>query len=111
MEKEERLKINVCSVKRRPVAELAWCAFCQEVKPLFWKDGKLLCYEMKFYPKTSRLIIIDSCIADMPTYNKTIRVEGSATIPATILPIVKASAIAEKVLKRAEKMLKEQESS
>lgn len=109
--KSEVLKINVYSAKRRPVEELAWCAFCQEVKPLFWKDGKLLCYEMKFYPKASRLIVIDSCVADMPTYNKTIRVEGSANIPATILPIVKASAIAEKVLKRAEKILKEQDSS
>lgn len=106
MEKKRRLRINVCSAKQRPVEELAWCALCQEVKPLFWKDGKLFCFETKFYSKGSRLIVLDSCVANMPTYTKTIRVEGSANIPSTILPVVKASAVAEKILEQALNMLK-----
>ncbi len=91
--------------------ELAWCAFCQDVKPLFWKDGKLFCYEMKFYPKRSRLVVIDSCVATMPTYNKSIRVEGSANIPSVVLPVVKASAIAEKILEQTLNLLGEEKSS
>jgi hypothetical protein len=106
MEKKGRLTVNVCSAKLRSIEELAWCALCQEVKPLFWKDGKLFCFETKFYPKGSRLIVLDSCVANMPTYTKTVRVEGSANIPSTTLPVVKASAIAEKILKQALKMLK-----
>lgn len=104
-----RLKVNVYSAKHRDLEELAWCAFCQEIKPLYWKDGRLFCFEMKFYPRTSRVIVLDSCVASMPTYNKTIRVEGSANIPSTILPVVRASAIAEKVLEQALNLLKEQE--
>jgi len=78
-EKRDRLRIDVYSAKERSVDELAWCAFCQEVKPLFWKDSKLFCYEMKFYPKRSRLVVIESCIASMPAYNKSVRVEGLLT--------------------------------
>jgi len=106
MEKKGRLRVNVCSVKQRSAEELAWCAFCQEVKPLFWKDGKLFCFETKFYPKGSRLIVLDSCVANMPSYTKTIRVEGTANIPSTLLPVVKASAVAEKILEQALNMLK-----
>lgn len=106
MEKKGRLKIQVYSAKQRSVDDLAWCAFCQDVKPLFWNKGKLFCYEIKFYPRKPRLIVIESCVASMPTYNKTVRVEGSANIPSTILPIVKASAIAEKVLEQALNLLK-----
>ena len=106
MEKKGRLIVNVCSAKSRSVEELAWCALCQEVKPLFWKDGKLFCFETKLYPKGSRLIVLDSCVANMPTYTKTVRVEGSANIPSTILPVVKASAMAEKILEQALNMLK-----
>jgi len=106
MEKKSRLVVNVCSVRQRSVEELTWCAFCQEVKPLFWKDGKLFCFETKFYPKNSRLIVLDSCVANMPTYTKTVRVEGTANIPSAILPVVKASAVAEKILEQALNMLK-----
>jgi len=108
MEKKGRLKINLYSAKERPVEELAWCAFCQDVKPLFWKDGKLFCYEMKFYPKESRLVVIDSCVASMPAYNKSLRIEGSANIPSVILPIVKASAVAEKILEQTLNLLGEE---
>ena len=111
MEKKGRLRVNVYSAKERSVEELAWCAFCQDVKPLFWEDGKLFCYEMKFYPKGSRLVVIDSCVATMPTYTKSIRVEGSANIPSVVLPVVKASAIAEKILEQTLNLLGEQESS
>ena len=110
MERKGRLRITTYSAKQKSIDELAWCAFCQDVKPLFWKDGKLFCFEMKFYPRGSRLIIIDSCVANMPTYNKTVRVEGSANIPSVILPIVKASATAERVLEQALNLLKEQKS-
>ncbi len=106
MEKKGRLIVDVCSAKQRSVEELAWCALCQDVKPLFWKDGKLFCFETKFYPKGSRLIVLDSCIANMPTYTKTVRVEGSANIPSTIIPVVKAPAVAEKILEQALNMLK-----
>jgi hypothetical protein len=106
MEKEGRLIVDVCSAKQRSVEELAWCALCQEVKPLFWKDGKLFCFETKFYPKGSRLIVLDSCVANMPTYTKTVRVEGSANIPSTIIPVVKTSAVADKILEQALNMLK-----
>jgi len=106
LEKKGRLIVNVCSAKQRPIEEIAWCAFCQDVKPLFWKDGKLFCFETKFHPKGSRLIVLDSCVADMPTYAKIVRVEGSGNIPSTILPVVKASAIAEKILEQALSMLK-----
>jgi len=106
MEKESRLIVDVCSAKQRSVEELAWCALCQEVKPLFWKDGKLFCFETKFYPKGSRLIVLDSCVANMPTYTKTVRVEGSANIPSTIIPVVKASAVADKILEQALNKLK-----
>ncbi len=106
MEKEGRLIVDVCSAKQRSVEELAWCALCQEVKPLFWKDGKLFCFETKFYPKGSRLIVLDSCVANMPTYTKTVRVEGSANIPSTIIPVVKASAVADKILEQALNKLK-----
>ena len=108
MEKKGRLIVNVCSAKQRPVDELVWCALCQEVKPLFWKDGKLFCFETKFYPKGSRLIVLDICIANVPTYTKTVRVEGSANIPSAMFPVVKASAAAEKILEQALKMLKTQ---
>jgi len=111
MEKKGRLRIDVYSAKERSLDELAWCAFCQEVKPLFWKDGKLFCYEMKFYLKRSRLVVIESCIASMPAYNKSIRVEGSANIPSVVLPVVKASATAEKVLEQTLNLLDEQNSS
>ncbi len=106
MEKKGRLIVDVCSAKQRSVEELAWCALCQEVKPLFWKDGKLFCFETKFYPKGSRLIVLDSCVANMPTYTKTVRVEGSANIPSTIIPVVKASAVADKILEQALNKLK-----
>ncbi|KPV64648.1 MAG: hypothetical protein AOA66_0081 [Candidatus Bathyarchaeota archaeon BA2] len=105
MEKKGRLIINVYSAKERSVDDLAWCAFCQDVKPLFWKDGRLFCYEMKFYPKRSWLVVIDSCVAIMPTYNKSIRVEGSANIPSVVLPVVKASAVAEKILEQTLNLL------
>ena len=111
MEKKDRLRIDVYSAKERSVEELAWCAFCQEVKPLFWKDGKLFCYEMKIYPKRSRLVVIESCIASMPAYNKSIRVEGSANISSVVLLVVKASAIAEKILEQTLNVLNEQKSS
>ncbi|NIR87810.1 hypothetical protein GWO13_09760 [Candidatus Bathyarchaeota archaeon] len=106
MQKKGRLIVNVCSTKERSVEELAWCAFCQEVKPLFWKAGKLFCFETKFYPKDFRLIVLDSCVANMPTYTKTVLVEGSANIPSTRIPVVKASAIAGKILEQALKVLK-----
>jgi len=105
MEKKS-LIVNVCNAKQRPVEELTWCAFCQEVKPLFWKDGKLFCFETNFYPKDSRLFVLDTCVAKMPTYTKTVRVEGSANIPSVILPVVKASAITEKILEQALNMFK-----
>jgi hypothetical protein len=105
VEKKDRFTVKVCSAKQRPAEELAWCAICQEVKPLFWKDGKLFCFETKFYPKGSCLIVLDSCIADMPTYTRTVRVEGIANIPSTTIPVVKASAIAENILKQALNML------
>ena len=108
MEKRRRLKIYVYSAQWRTVDDLAWCALCHEIKPLFWSDGKLFCYQVKFYPKGARLVVLDSCIADMPIYNKTIKVEGSANIPSTILPVVKSSAIAEKVLKQALNLLKDE---
>ena len=111
MEKKGRLRVNVCSAKERSVEELAWCAFCQDVKPLFWKDGKLFCYEMKFYPKGSRLVVLDSCVATMPTYSKSLRVEGSANIPSVVLPVVKASAVSEKILEQTLNLLGEEESS
>ena len=111
MEKKDRLRIDVYSAKERSVEELAWCAFCQEVKPLFWKDCKLFCYEMKFYPKRSRLVVIESCIASMPAYNKSIRVEGSANISSIVLPVVKASVIAEKILEQTLNVLNERKSS
>ncbi|UCE15777.1 MAG: hypothetical protein JSV12_07915 [Candidatus Bathyarchaeota archaeon] len=106
MEKKS-LIVNVCSAKQRPVAELAGCALCQEVKPLFWKDGKLFCFETKFYAKDSRLFVLDTCVAKMPTYSKTVRVEGFANIPSVILPVVRTSAITEKILEQALNMLKE----
>ena len=105
MEKKRSLIVNVCNAKQRSVEELAWCALCQEVKPLFWKDGKIFCFETKLYPKGSLLIVLDTCIANMPTYTKTVRVEGSANIPSTIIPVVKASAVAEKILDQALNML------
>jgi len=108
MEKRGRLRINVYSAKERSLEELAWCAFCQDVKPLFWKDGKLFCYEMKFYPKGSRLVVIESCMASMPDYNKSLRVEGSANIPSVVLPVVKTSATAEKILEQTLNLLEEQ---
>jgi hypothetical protein len=111
LEKNDRLRISVYSAKERSVEELAWCAFCQDVKPLFWKDGKLFCYEMKFYPRRSRLVVLDSCVASMPTYNKSVRVEGSANIPSVTLPVVKASAITEKILEQTLNLLGEQKSS
>jgi len=111
MEKKDRLRIDVYGAKERSTEELAWCAFCQEVKPLFWKDGKLFCYEMKFYPKSSRLVVIESCIASMPAYNKILRVEGSANIPSVMLPVVKAPALAEKILEQTLNLLEEQKSS
>jgi len=108
MEKKQRLIVNVCSAKQRSLEELAWCALSQEVKPLFWNNGKLFCFETKLYPKGSRLIVLDICIANMPTYTKTVRVEGTANIPSAIIPVVKASAVAEKILEEALKMLKKQ---
>ena len=57
------------------------------------------------------MIVIDSCAASMPTYNKAVRVEGSANIPSTVLLIVKASATAEKVLEPALNLLEEQKIS
>jgi hypothetical protein len=111
MEKKDYLRIDVYSAKERSVEELAWCAFCQEVKPLFWKDGKLFCYEMKFYPKRSRLVVIESCIASMPAYNKSVRVEGSANISSVLVPVVKASALAENILEQTLNLLDEQKSS
>ena len=66
---------------------------------------------MKFYPKRSRIVVIDSCITDMPTYKKSVRVEGSANIPSVVLPVVKASAIAEKILEQTLDLLGEQKSS
>jgi len=111
LEKKGGLRINVYSAKERPLEELAWCAFCQDVKPLFWKDGRLFCYEMKFYPKRSRLVVIDSCIASMPAYSKSVRVEGSASIPSVVLPVVKTSAMAEKILDRTLNLLGERKSS
>ena len=110
METKVRLRINVYSAKERSVDDLAWCAFCQDVKPLFWKDGKLFCYEMKFYPKGSRLVVLDSCVATMPTYSKSVRVEGSANIPSVVLPVVKTSAVAEKILEQTLNLLKEKSS-
>ena len=111
MEKKDRFRIDVFSAKERSVEELAWCAFCQEIKPLFWKDGKLFCYEMKFYPKRTRLVVIESCIASLPTYSKSVRVEGSGNMPSVVLPVVKTSAIAEKILKQTLNLLGEQKSS
>jgi hypothetical protein len=105
MEKKHSLIVNVCNAKQRSVEELAWCALCQEVNPLFWKDGKIFCFETNLYPKGSLLIVLDTCIANMPTYTKTVRVEGSANIPSTIIPVVKASAVAEKILDQALNML------
>jgi hypothetical protein len=110
LEKKVRLGVNVYSAKERSVEELAWCAFCQDVKPLFWKDGKLFCYEMKFYPKGSKLVVLDSCVATMPAYNKSVRVEGSANIPSVVLPVVKTSAIAEKILEQTLSLLGEETS-
>jgi len=107
LEKKGGLKVNVYSAKERSVEDLAWCAFCQDVKPLFWKDGKLFCYQMKFYPKGSRLVVLDSCVATMPTYSKSIRVEGSANIPSLVLPVVKTSATAEKILEQTLNLLGE----
>jgi len=109
MEKKPRLKIQVYNAQKKSIDELTWCALCHEVKPLFWKDGKLLCYEMKFYPKGSRLVVLESCVADMPKYSKTVRVEGAANIPSTILPVVKASGVAEKVLNHTLTLLKARE--
>jgi len=107
LEKKGGLKVNVYSAKERSVEDLAWCAFCQDVKPLFWKDGKLFCYQMKFYPKGSRLVVLDSCVATMPTYSKSVRVEGSANIPSLVLPVVKTSATAEKILEQTLNLLGE----
>jgi hypothetical protein len=111
LEKKGRLRVNVYSTKERSVEDLVWCAFCQDVKPLFWKDGKLFCYEMKFYPKGSRLVVLDSCVATMPAYNKSVRVEGSANIPSVVLPVVKASDVAEKLLEQMLNLLGEEKSS
>jgi len=66
---------------------------------------------MKFYPKGSRLVVLDSCVAAMPTYNKSVRVEGAANIPSVVLPVVKASAIAEKILEQTLNLLGEEKSS
>jgi len=63
---------------------------------------------MKFYPKGSQLVILDSCVATMPTYSKSIRVEGSANIPSVVLPVVKTSAIAEKILEQTLNLLGEE---
>jgi hypothetical protein len=106
-ERRDKLKIVVYNVKNRPLDEIAWCALCSEVKPLFWKNGKLLCYEVRFYPKESKIFVLDSCVADMPNYSKTIRVEGVLSVPPTIIPVVKASPTAEKVLEESLKILKE----
>jgi hypothetical protein len=111
LEKKARLRVNVYSAKERSVDDLAWCAFCQDVKPLFWKDGKLFCYEMKFYSKGSRLVVLDSCVATMPSYNKSVRVEGTANIPSVVLPVVKTPAIAEKILEQTLTLLGEEKSS
>ncbi len=100
MAKRNQLRVSVFSAKERPLDELAWCALCQDVKPLSWKDGKLLCFEMKFYLRSSRLVVLDSCVASMPAYSKTLRVEGTANIPSATITVVKASAVAEKVLEK-----------
>jgi len=104
-EKKNELKIVVYNAQTRSIKEIAWCALCQEIKPLFWADGKLLCYEMRFYPKESKIFVLDSCIAEMPEYNKTIKVEGIPGIPPSVIPVVKASPTAEKVLKETIKLL------
>ena len=103
--KRNELKIVVYNVKNRKVEDIVWCALCNDVKPLFWKDGKLLCFEMRFYPKESKIFVLDSCVADMPEYSKTLQVEGIPSVPPTIIPVVKASPTAEKILEETLKIL------
>ena len=87
--KRNELKIVVYNVKNRKVEDIVWCALCNDVKPLFWKDGKLLCFEMRFYPKESKML----------------QVEGIPSVPPTIIPVVKASPTAEKILEETLKIL------
>ena len=71
----------------------------------FWENGKLLCFEMRFHPKELKIFVLDSCIADMPEYSKTLQVEGIPSVPPTMIPIVKASPTAEKILDETLKIL------
>ena len=103
--KGNQLKIVVYNVKNRSIEDIAWCALCNDIKPLFWKDGKLLCFEMRFYPKESKIFVLDSCVADMPKYSKTLQVEGVSSVPPAVIPVVKASPTAEKVLKETLRIL------
>ena len=89
--KRNELKIVVYNVKNRKVEDIVWCALCNDVKPLFWKDGKIF--------------VLDSCVADMPKYSKTLQVEGIPSVPPTIIPVVKASPTAEKILEETLKIL------
>lgn len=59
--------------------------------------------------KESKVFVLDSCIADMPRYNKTIKVEGIPGIPPSVIPVVKAPPTAEKVLKKTIKLLSSKE--
>lgn len=102
---KNQLKIVVYNVKNRPLEDIVWCSLCNDVKPLFWKDGKLLCFEMRFYPKESKIFVLDSCITDMPKYSKILQVEGISGVPPTTIPVVKASPTAEKVLEETLKIL------
>jgi len=53
---------------------------------------------MRFHPKELKIFVLDSCIADMPEYSKTLQVERIPSVPPTIIPVVKASPTAEKIL-------------
>ncbi|HDI42605.1 MAG TPA: hypothetical protein ENF62_02365 [Candidatus Bathyarchaeota archaeon] len=99
------MKIEVYSAKQRTVEDLAWCALCHGKEFIYWVDGYLLCYEGSFEAKDSRLCVTDCCIAQKPNYEKGIKVEGVGTIPSATLPVARASATAEKILKEAQKLL------
>ena len=60
---------------------------------------------MRFYPKELKIFVLDSCIADMPEYSKTLQVVGIPGVPPTMIPVVKASPIVEKILDETLKIL------
>ncbi len=103
------MKVEVHSAKMRGADDLIWCALCHGKEFVYWADGKLVCYESKLETKDSRLIVTDCCVAEMPEYKRGLRVDGFGTIPSTTMPVARASATAEKILKEALKLIKARE--